>query len=73
MKLYSRTEAADMLGIGLTTLDKLRKTGKIGYYQATPGGKVQFTQVQLDKYLERSERKAKCSKYKEQSKLCRWF
>ena len=43
MKLYSRVEAAEMLGIGLTTLDKLRKSGKIGYYQAVPGGKVHFT------------------------------
>ena len=59
MKLYSRIEAANLLGIGLTTLDKLRKEGKIGYYQATPGGKVQFTRAQLDSYLERAERKTK--------------
>ena len=52
----SETEAADMLGIGLTTLDKLRKTGKIGYYQAVPGGKVQFTSEQLESYLKRVER-----------------
>ena len=55
MKLYSRMEAAEMLGIGLTTLDKLRKSGKIGYYQAVPGGKVQFTDAQLEAYLERAE------------------
>ena len=59
MKLYSRVEAAGMLGVGLTTLDKLRKAGKLGYYQATPGGKVQFTRAQLDAYLERAERKAR--------------
>ena len=57
MKLYSRVEAAEMLGIGLTTLDKLRKSGKIGYYQAVPGGKVQFTDAQLEAYLERAERR----------------
>ena len=57
MKLYSRMEAAEMLGIGLTTLDKLRKSGKIGYYQAVPGGKVQFTDAQLEAYLERAERR----------------
>lgn len=56
MKLYSRVEAAEMSGIGLTTLDKLRKSGKIGYYQAVPGGKVQFTDTQLEAYLERAER-----------------
>ena len=67
MKLYSRTEAADMLGIGLTTLDKLRKTGKIGYYQATPGGKVQFTSEQLEAYLKRAERQARRS-YSEKHK-----
>ena len=57
MKLYSRMEAAEMLGIGLTTLDKLRKSGKIGSYQAVPGGKVQFTDAQLESYLERAERR----------------
>ena len=57
MKLYSRMEAAEMLGIGLTTLDKLRKRGKIGYYQAVAGGKVQFTDAQLEAYLERAERR----------------
>ena len=62
MKLYTRQEAAKMLGVGLTTLDKLRNTGRLGYYQAVPGGKVQFTQAQLDAYLERSERKPTRSK-----------
>lgn len=46
MKLYSRMEAAEMLGVELTTLDKLRKTGKIRHYQAVSGGKVQFTDAQ---------------------------
>lgn len=59
MKLYSRIEAAALLGIGLTTLDKLRKEGKLSYYQATPGGKVQFTRAHLDAYLEQAERRAK--------------
>lgn len=64
MKLYSRIEAAALLGVGLTTLDKLRKEGKSGYYQATPGGKVQFTRAQLDAYLERSERRPKSKRTK---------
>ena len=32
MRLYSRKEAAELLGIGLTTLDALRESGKIGFY-----------------------------------------
>ena len=67
MKLYSRNEAAEMLGIGLTTLNKLQKTGKIGYYQAVPGGKVQFTSEQLESYLKRVERQARRS-YSEKHK-----
>lgn len=59
MKLYTRKEAAQMLGVGLTTLDKLRNTGRLGYYQAVPGGKVQFTQQQLDAFLSRAERQPK--------------
>ena len=59
MKLYTRIEAAALLGVGLTTLDKLRREGKLDYYQVTPGGKVQFTRAQLDAYLNRAERKAK--------------
>ena len=61
MKLYSRKEAAELLGIGLTTLDALRETGRIGYYQRRPGCKVQFTQVHIDRYLEHVERAPKRS------------
>lgn len=59
MKLYTRKEAAQILGVGLTTLDKLRNTGRLGYYQAVPGGKVQFTQQQLDAFLIKAERHPK--------------
>lgn len=55
MTLYSRAEAAELLGIGLTTLDKLRRKGKIGYYQIRPGCKVQFSQMHIDKFLNRNE------------------
>lgn len=48
MRLYSRKEAAELLGIGLTTLDALRESGKIGFYQRRPGCKVQFTQTHID-------------------------
>ena len=33
--------------------------GKLSYYQATLGGKVQFTRAQLDDYLARAERKVR--------------
>ena len=55
MRLYSRKEAAELLGIGLTTLDALRDTGKIGFYQRRPGCKVQFTQAHIDRYLQQVE------------------
>ena len=55
MLLYSRKEAADLLGVGLTTLDALRQSGRIGFYQRRPGCKVQFTQAHIDRYLEQVE------------------
>jgi excisionase family DNA binding protein len=62
MQLYSRREAAKYLGIGLTTIDQLRVLGKIGFYQERPGCKVQFTQVQLDKYMSQHERRSRAIK-----------
>ena len=59
MKLYSRKETAELLGIGLTTLDALRETGRIGFYQRRPGCKVQFTQAHINKYLQRVEQAPK--------------
>ena len=55
MKLYSRKETSELLGIGLTTLDELRETGPIGFYQRRPGCKVQLTQAHIDQYLQRVE------------------
>ena len=55
MRLYSRKEAAELLGIGLTTLDALRESGKIGFYQRRPGCNVQFTQTHIDRYLQQVE------------------
>ena len=59
MRLYTRKETAELLGIGLTTLDALRETGRIGFYQRRPGCKVQFTQVHIDQYLQRVEQTPK--------------
>ena len=55
MRLYSRKEAAELLGVGLTTLDALRDSGRIGFYQRRPGCKVQFTQAHIDRYLQQVE------------------
>ena len=42
MELYSRSEAAAMLGITVRKLDELRARRLIGYYQRCPGGKYVF-------------------------------
>ncbi len=42
MELYSRSEAAAMLGITVRKLDELRARRLIGYYQRCPGGKYSF-------------------------------
>ena len=56
MDLYSRSEAAAMLGITVRKLDELRARRLIGYYQRCPGGKVQFSMAHLEKYLQRIEK-----------------
>ena len=77
LELYSRSQAAAMLGItvrkldmlranrligyyqlGITVrkLDMLRANRLIGYYQPYPGGKVQFSQAHIEKYLQRIEK-----------------
>ncbi len=59
MEFLNRKQAAEYLGISLTTLDNLRLEQKISFYQKNPGCKVQFSKAQLDKYLEKVEREAK--------------
>ena len=59
MRLYSREETAKKLGIGLSTPDRLRAEGKIGFYQKRPNCKVPFTQAHIDRYLERVEQMPK--------------
>ena len=55
MTMYSRQEAAEILGVCVNTLDKMRRDRKIGYYQARPGCAVRFSQEHIDKYLKRVE------------------
>ncbi len=50
-KLYSRSTAANYLGISTATLDAARKKGKIAYIQYVDNGSVFFTESALDEYL----------------------
>lgn len=58
-KLYSRKEAAALLGIGLTKLDEGRAAGKISYIQRTINGRVYFTDEALQEYVARLAKRAK--------------
>lgn len=54
-KLYTRKEAATILGISITTLDTARTTGAIAFVQYVPNGCVYFTNEALQEYI------AKCT------------
>ena len=54
-KLYTRKEAATILGISMTTLDTARITGAISFVQYVPNGCVYFTNEALQEYV------AKCT------------
>ncbi len=54
-KLYTRREAASMLGISLNSLDLARLSGAITYIQYVPNGNVFFTEEALQEYV------AKCT------------
>lgn len=56
MELYTRSQAAAMLGITVRKLDEIRSQRLIGYYQSCRGGKVQFSEAHLEKYLQRIEK-----------------
>lgn len=58
-KLYSRKEAAELLGMGLTKLDEERADGKIAYIQRTINGRVYFTDEALQEYVARLTKRAK--------------
>lgn len=50
-KLYTRREAASMLGISLTSLDTARSTGEITFIQYVRNGSVFFTEEALQEYI----------------------
>lgn len=58
-KLYTRKEAASILGISLTTLDAARLDGLISYVQYVSNGCVYFTEMGLQEYIARSTHRAK--------------
>ena len=59
MPMYTREEAAEILGVCVNTLDRMRKERKIGYYQARPRCAVKFSQEHIDRYLKRVEQNPK--------------
>lgn len=58
-QVYTRKEAAQILGIGLTALDSARMKGKISYIQYAPNGSIYFTDACLKEYVARCTHKAK--------------
>ena len=58
-KMYSRKEAAAMLGISVSTLDNARNAGEISYVQFVPGGCVFFTDDGLNEYIASCTHRAK--------------
>lgn len=54
-KLYTRKEAATILGISIATLDAARANGAISFVQYVPNGCVYFTNEAMQEYI------AKCT------------
>ena len=60
MTLYSRKEAAAILGVSMTTLDKMREDRKIGYLQARPGGKCNSrSHISINTFSESSKNRVR--------------
>ena len=53
-KLLTRKEAAELLGISLTTLDTARNQGQIAFVQYVENGSVFFTESIIQEYIARS-------------------
>ncbi len=58
-KLITRKEAAERLGISITTLDAARQNGQIAYIQYVPNGCVYFTDAALQEYIAKCTKRAK--------------
>lgn len=57
-KLYTRKEAAEILGIGLSALDAARSSGAIAYIQYKQNGCVYFTDASLQEFIARNTHRA---------------
>lgn len=57
-KLYTRKEAAEILGIGLSALDSARYCGEITYIQYKKNGSVFFTDAGIQEYIARNTHRA---------------
>lgn len=58
-KMYTRKDAANLLGISLATLDAARIDGLISYVQYVENGCVFFTETSLQEYIARCTHRAK--------------
>lgn len=58
-KLYTRKEAAEVLGVSLCTLDQARSDGSITYIQYVNNGSVFFTKEALEEFVARSTHRAR--------------
>ena len=58
-KLFTRKEAAKLLGISINRLDAARRSGGIAYVQYVPNGCVFFTQGALQDYIAKSTHNAR--------------
>ena len=56
--MFTRKEAAEYLGISVTTLDSARNNGKIAYVQYVENGSVFFTETALEEYVARCTHRA---------------
>lgn len=57
-KMFTRKEAAGILGISLATLDAARQSGLIAFVQYVENGCVYFTEAGLQEYIARSTHRA---------------
>ena len=58
-KLYTRKEAAGVLGVSLATLDTARVEGQITYVQYVRNGSVYFTERSLAEFIAKNTHRAK--------------
>ena len=58
-RLYTRREAASMLGISLTSLDTAKNSGAITFIQYVPNGGVFFTEEAMQEYITRHTHQAR--------------